>query len=94
MNRDSSDALQTSPRTGLTVDMVLAELQRLPGWHGAVEPLTPIIDSGQLDSLGIVALLPWIEREFNLEIPDHEFRFSHFETPQSIADLIERLQRQ
>ncbi|WP_189765888.1 acyl carrier protein [Streptomyces xanthochromogenes] len=70
------------------LDRILQFLAGMPGWRGEVEADTPILENGQLDSLGIVSLMGYIEESLGVEIPESEFQFERFATPRSIADLV------
>ena len=49
-----------------------------------------LLDSGILDSFGIMSLLAFIEEDFQVKIPAHEIEPSNFETLASIAGLVAR----
>ena len=65
--------------------------QLLPGV--AAEELTaetPLIESGVLDSMTILALRAWLEEEFDIELASHELDFEAFGTLGSITGLVAR----
>jgi D-alanine--poly(phosphoribitol) ligase subunit 2 len=49
---------------------------------------TDLVDSGLLDSLGLVTLIVEIEREFELELPLDEFELDRFRSAQNIAEFL------
>ena len=49
---------------------------------------TPLIESGIVDSLGIMKLLQYLEDSFSIRISDDELRPENFETPGAIASLV------
>lgn len=51
---------------------------------------TPLIESGIVDSLGIMKLLKYLEDSFSIRIGDDELRPENFETPGRIASLVEQ----
>jgi acyl carrier protein len=51
---------------------------------------TPLIESGIIDSLGIMKLLQYLEDSFSIHIGDDELRPENFETPGIIVSLVER----
>lgn len=51
---------------------------------------TRLIESGIIDSLGIMKLLQYLEESFSIHISDDELRPENFETPAIIASLVEK----
>jgi acyl carrier protein len=51
---------------------------------------TELIESGIVDSLGIMKLLQYLEDSFSIRIADDELRPENFETPATIISLVER----
>ncbi len=51
---------------------------------------TKLIESGIIDSLGIMKLLQYLEESFSIHIGDDELRPENFETPGIIASLVEK----
>ncbi len=51
---------------------------------------TQLIESGIIDSLGIMKLLQYLEDSFSIHIADDELRPENFETPGTIVSLVER----
>jgi acyl carrier protein len=51
---------------------------------------TQLIESGIVDSLGIMKLLQYLEDSFSIRIADDELRPENFQTPGSIVSLIEK----
>jgi acyl carrier protein len=51
---------------------------------------TELIESGIIDSLGIMKLLQYLEDSFSIHIADDELRPETFETPGTIVSLVER----
>ena len=50
---------------------------------------TQLIESGIIDSLGIMKLLQYLEDSFSIRIADDELRPENFETPGTIVSLVE-----
>lgn len=48
----------------------------------------PLLDSGIIDSMGIIQLVGFLESEFNIEVDDEEILPEHFETMAGIAALV------
>jgi len=45
---------------------------------------SPLVTTGLLDSMGLVRLAAFLEREYDVTIPDHEIRPEHFDTIERI----------
>lgn len=54
-----------------------------------IEPATPLISSGIIDSFDVVALLSVIESHFGVEIDPESIDVESFDTPAQIFDRIE-----
>ena len=68
---------------------ILEEL--LPGTSPEeLQPTTPLITSGILDSLSILRFRTYLEEELGVEIAGHELDFDNFGTLQAVVDLLER----
>lgn len=52
---------------------------------------TELLESGLVDSLGVVALVAWLEDEASVKIDPIEVVLENFQTPQAIAELMRRL---
>jgi acyl carrier protein len=50
----------------------------------------PLIESGIIDSMGIMSLLAFLEREFSIEIPGDDLIPENFASIKAIAALVER----
>jgi acyl carrier protein len=66
--------------------------------HGSMaNPLgdnEPLIESGIIDSMGIMTLLAFVEEQFSIQIPSDDLMPENFATITSIAALVERQMRQ
>ena len=62
--------------------------------HGSlVNPLKdqdPLIESGIIDSLGIMTLLAFIEEQFSIQVPGDDLIPENFESIFAITALVER----
>lgn len=54
-----------------------------------LQPDTPLLSSGLLDSLGILDLVEFVENKFHITFNGHEMVPQHFETITSLATLIQ-----
>jgi len=54
---------------------------------------TPLITGGIVDSFSMVSLKRFLEKEYEIRIPDAEASPAAFDTVAGIADLVERLRR-
>ena len=52
----------------------------------------PLIESGIIDSLGVMTLLAFIEEKFAIQIPSEDLMPENFSSISTIAALIERRQ--
>ena len=57
----------------------------------AVDDTTNLIESGVIDSLGIVNLVSYLENAFGVKIKDEDIIPDHFESIRAIAEYLERL---
>jgi|RhiMetdeSRZDD1v2_1073273.scaffolds.fasta_scaffold333882_3 acyl carrier protein len=64
------------------------EISKDPG--RALEADTPLISSGLVDSLSLIAVLAFIEDEFSVVIPDEEATAASMNTIRLMTNLIER----
>jgi acyl carrier protein len=72
----------------------LDEYTRVHARHLAsgVDADTPLLEQGLLDSLGLMKLVAFLERHYEIVVPDEEMTPSNFRTLTAIRKLIERLQ--
>lgn len=59
-----------------------------PGTWASISASTPLLDSGTLDSLGILQLMTALSESLGVEIGDEDFVPANFETAGSLARLI------
>jgi acyl carrier protein len=48
---------------------------------------TALFDQARIDSIKILKLIAWTERELGRVIPDHQIRMDYFATPRRIAEV-------
>jgi D-alanine--poly(phosphoribitol) ligase subunit 2 len=70
----TSDRVRLLIREALSVDV--------PNGH------TDLVESGLLDSLGLVSLIVEIEHEFQLELPLHDLDVNQFRSVERITELL------
>ena len=58
---------------------------------GALEGSTRLMESGLLDSMGIMSLVTHLEHTYSFALPDEEFVPENFETPGTIANMVKRV---
>lgn len=51
---------------------------------------TPLFEGGLIDSIRILELIAWTERETGRNIPDRMIRMDNFRTPDRIAEVFAR----
>jgi acyl carrier protein len=70
-------------------DFILTELK----WEGSPADLTldfSLIDGKVLDSLGIIQMVSFLEREFGIQVNDDEIVPRNFETLGTLAAFVEQ----
>lgn len=72
-------------------DFIKAELAR--GQANVDIDTAPLVDIGIIDSLGIMKLVSFIERELGVKIPDDELLPERFDTITTISLLVEERRR-
>jgi acyl carrier protein len=50
----------------------------------------PLIDSGIVDSLGVLRILSFLDEAFGIDLSGEEMKLENFRTVRSICELIER----
>lgn len=65
----------------------------LDGNSDELDANTPLLEWGVIDSLSMVDLLAFIEREFGVHIADEDVLPENFATLRAIARLIEQLRQ-
>lgn len=80
--------------TAAVTDVIVDHLRRhAPALAGSqVDATTPVLESGALDSLGILQLTMLLGETFNVEIEDEDFVPENFGTVSDIARFIVRKQ--
>jgi acyl carrier protein len=58
-----------------------------------LDPDTPLISSGIVDSFSMVSLKRFLEREYGIDIPDAEATPEAFDSVSRIVELVERRRR-
>lgn len=54
---------------------------------------TPLISGGYVDSFSMVSIVVFLEKEFNITVPESEIVPTNFNSVQKIADLVEKLKK-
>ncbi|MGW1738781.1 acyl carrier protein [Nocardia sp. NPDC001965] len=65
------------------ISAMVAEMGGLP-----VHRETPLLEAGLLDSISLVKLVQFLEKRFEISIPDTEIRAELFESPAEIAAYV------
>jgi acyl carrier protein len=50
-----------------------------------IEPTTPLFEGGLIDSLRVLMLIAWTEKQIGRRIPDEQIRMDHFRDIATIA---------
>lgn len=70
---------------------ILAYIAKAVADAGGTQEITPhtgLLETGVLDSIGLVGLIQFIEAEFAVEIPDADLSPELFETPATVAAYV------
>jgi acyl carrier protein len=70
-------------------DFILSELVQ-PGHGNGLEDTESLIESGLIDSMGIMALLTFIEETFSFQVSLEDLTPENFETIETISCLIKK----
>ncbi len=55
---------------------------------GQLEPETPLLSTGAVDSLGVLDLMMWLGEEFGIALEDEDFSPENLETPARLAAFV------
>lgn len=55
-----------------------------------IERDTPLLESGVLDSMGVIELIEFLESEFEIEVDEGEITEDNLETIEAATDLVVR----
>ncbi|MEV7627234.1 phosphopantetheine-binding protein [Actinoplanes sp. NPDC089786] len=70
-------------------DMCVLIAGRLPAQPGVlIEPDTPLLEAGLLDSLAVMAVVAAIAEETGVEIPESQIVATHFRSPRHLWELV------
>lgn len=70
------------------------EQELLHGEDRGVDATTPLLEWGIIESLSLMSLLTFLERHFELSVPDSEMLPDNFQNLNTITDLVLRLKSQ
>ena len=76
----------TADRTAFTDALVEWLSRKLVPAGAVVTADTQLFETGLIDSMAILKLIAWTERELGLVIPDEKIRMDFFRTPRRIAE--------
>ncbi len=62
----------------------------VPGYDGALDAKTPLLEEGVLDSMRIMRLLSFLEEEFDVVVDTDDFDPENFESISAICDMVAR----
>ncbi len=54
----------------------------------AIEPDTPLLEAGLLDSLAVMAIVAAIAEQTGVEIPESQIVATHFQSPRHLWELV------
>ncbi|MEM7327228.1 MAG: acyl carrier protein [Pseudomonadota bacterium] len=80
--------------TTLSKDVIVKDTadfikERFPAFNGVdVDGETPLLDNGEIDSLGILDLMNFLEERFGIEMTDDDFLPDYFESLSTLSELV------
>ncbi len=62
--------------------------------YATIEYNVNIMEEGIINSLGIISLIDFIEKRFNIEMQDSDFEMSNFISVDAIASLVDKYRKE
>jgi acyl carrier protein len=72
-----------------TETLILEFLRSLDSEH-PIQPETDLVSTGILDSLASLHIICYLEKEFDIHIPDSEVNLQNFQSAQTLTGLVLR----
>ena len=85
LGKDMTSTIDTSPRV---LDFIINHFPIAR--KQSITEETPLLETGVIDSLGVLDLVSFIEKGFNIHIADDDLTPENFSTIRSISQLILR----
>ena len=83
------DAIKTLSKDDIISETARYIEERFSAFHGSgVNGETELLENGEIDSLGMLDLMSFLEEKFNIEMTDDDFLPDYFETLNTLADLV------
>ncbi|MDW3214154.1 MAG: acyl carrier protein [Ilumatobacteraceae bacterium] len=87
---DMTDPDSTTPDDASTTAVVTSFVtQRFPALPDDLATGDSLLESGAVDSLGMLDIVMFVEEKFDIMIDDDELTAEHFETVDSISQLVD-----
>ncbi len=74
----------------LTAELIRFLGRRFPALGEPLGDATPLMDTGAIDSLGILEIVGFLDDQFGIQIDDDDFEPANFATVRSLVALVER----
>lgn len=81
-----SSSKTTDPDVSVIAEFVASDL--LGTDMGAVDVDQNLLTTGQVDSIGMMRLVAFVEEQFNLSIPPEDFTIENFKSVNTVASYI------
>ncbi|TDW61731.1 acyl carrier protein [Novosphingobium sp. PhB55] len=75
----------------LTEDSLIRSIEEFAALHGEVDAETPLFSCGTLDSVAMLNLIMFVERETGTEIRAEDVTLENFDTAARILDFARKL---
>ena len=75
----------------ILMDYIRTEI--LKGRNNGITPNDNLLDSGVLDSLGILQLVAFIDERLGIQVPDEDVVYENFYSVNALSTYLEKLQK-
>ncbi len=74
-----------------TILMQYVQDELMKGRTMEMNPEEDLLSSGILDSLGILQLVSFIDKQFNIQVPDEDVVFENFQSIKALSEYLAKL---
>lgn len=83
------DTVNATSKQDIILETTTYIKERFSAFHGTeVNGETDLLENGEIDSLGMLDLMTFLEERFQIEMTDDDFLPDNFETLNALADLV------
>ncbi len=90
-NQENTAEQDSSTVTSLEIGVQIKQfiLERFPAFVGtSLDATTPLLEDGEIDSLGAIELVNFLEESFDIEMEDEDFVPENLETISALSELV------